>query len=77
MKPEDTPLNTIRTSRPAQDALKEGGYHTLGDLTRSTERDVLRLHGMGPKALGILRQVMQEHGLSFATEDEKTEGKGK
>jgi len=59
----DTPLP--KTSRPAQSALEAVGVHTLEDLEAWTERDVLALHGMGPKALRILREAMAEHGLAF------------
>lgn len=52
---------------PATNALKAAGYHRLEDLTRITEADLRKLHGMGPKALGILKQALTERGLSFAT----------
>ncbi|MDA0814992.1 MAG: DNA-binding protein [Chloroflexi bacterium] len=58
-----TPLP--KTSRPAQGALEEVGVHTLEDLAHWTERDVLALHGMGPKALRILREAMAERDLAF------------
>lgn len=54
-----------KTSEPAARALANAGYRSLEDLTRVTEADVLRLHGMGPKAVRILREAMTEKGLSF------------
>jgi hypothetical protein len=54
-------------SRPAQRALANA---RIGDLTALAERreaEVAGLHGMGPKALGILRDAMAAQGLSFAT----------
>lgn len=78
MAPEEgIPLNTIRTGKPAQQALAAAGYKELADLTNVTERELLQLHGMGPKALGILREALQKEGLSFATENEETKRKGK
>ncbi|MEX2374108.1 MAG: DNA-binding protein [Dehalococcoidia bacterium] len=59
----DTPLP--KTSRPAQSALEAVGIHTLEHLAQWTERDVLALHGMGPKAIRILREAMAERGLPF------------
>jgi hypothetical protein len=35
-------------------------------LTRVTEADLLKLHGMGPKGIRILRSALAERRLSFA-----------
>lgn len=53
---------------PALSALEHAGYFNLDDLTRLTESEVANLHGMGPKALGILRETLAERGQSFAPE---------
>lgn len=58
-----TPLP--KTSAPAQRALDSIGVASLEDLTRHTEKEVLALHGMGPKAIRILREAMSAHGLGF------------
>ncbi|MCW5714274.1 MAG: hypothetical protein KIT43_07180 [Bauldia sp.] len=55
-----------KTSRPAAGALAEAGIASLEDLARRTEQEVLELHGMGPKAFGLLKAAMAEKGLSFA-----------
>ncbi len=55
-----------KTSGPAQRALEQAGYTHLEQLTQVTETELLKLHGMGPKALGILRAALAEKGLSFA-----------
>lgn len=51
---------------PATDALVAAGYTRLEQLTRVTERDIKQLHGVGPKAITILRATLAEQGLSFA-----------
>ena len=51
---------------PATRALVNAGYLRLEQLTEVTEADLAKLHGMGPKALGILRTALAERGLSFA-----------
>jgi predicted Fe-Mo cluster-binding NifX family protein len=51
---------------PARRALTGAGYTRLEQLTRVSEAEILKLHGMGPKAAGILRQALQDRGLSFA-----------
>jgi uncharacterized protein YdhG (YjbR/CyaY superfamily) len=63
---------------PARSALEEAGYTKLKQLTRVTERELIKLHGMGPKALGILREELNAKGLSFAAESKpklKTEAR--
>jgi uncharacterized protein YdhG (YjbR/CyaY superfamily) len=50
---------------PARNALEHAGYSMLRQLTRVTEADLAHLHGMGPKALGILREALKAKGWSF------------
>jgi len=52
---------------PARSALEHAGYSKLKQLTRVTEKELAKLHGMGPKALGILRETLEAKGMSFAT----------
>ncbi|BDP44136.1 hypothetical protein DAETH_41050 (plasmid) [Deinococcus aetherius] len=54
-----------RLGAPAQRALSRAGITTLADLARHTEAEVARLHGMGPKALGVLRAALADRGLAF------------
>jgi hypothetical protein len=54
-----------KTSGPAKNALLAAGYKHLEDLTKATEAEIARLHGMGPKAMGILKTAMAERGLTF------------
>jgi DNA-directed RNA polymerase alpha subunit len=53
---------------PARRALEQAGYTHLEQLTHVTERELARLHGMGPKAIGRLREALAERGLAFAPE---------
>jgi len=50
---------------PATRALEAAGYTHLEQLTKVTEAELGQLHGMGPKALRILRETLQAQGLSF------------
>lgn len=54
-----------KTSRPAERALATVDVFKLADLARFTEKEIADLHGMGPKALGILKVEMARHGLRF------------
>jgi hypothetical protein len=53
-------------AKPAQRALAGAGYNSLEQLSRVSEKELLALHGMGPKALRLLREALAEKGLSFA-----------
>ena len=54
-----------KTSQPATRALNNAGYTRLEQLTKISEKDLGKLHGMGPKALGILKQALKEKGMRF------------
>jgi DNA-directed RNA polymerase alpha subunit len=51
---------------PATRALAAAGYTTLSQLTGVRERELLALHGVGPKAVRLLREALAERGLRFA-----------
>lgn len=51
---------------PATRALTGVGILTLRDVAAWTEHDLLALHGVGPRAVEILREHLAEAGLSFA-----------
>lgn len=53
-------------SAPARRALLAAGYTRLEQFANVRAADVLRLHGMGPKALDRLRSALAENGISFA-----------
>jgi len=50
---------------PARSALEHAGYSKLKQLTKVSEAELGQLHGMGPKALGILRETLETRGWSF------------
>lgn len=52
---------------PARSALEHAGYTKLKQLTKVSEAELGQLHGMGPKALGILRETLEAKGWSFKT----------
>ena len=51
--------------RPARQALAANGIDRLEQLTEMSEADLLALHGVGPKAVALLRQTLAERGLAF------------
>ena len=63
MKPSLDELPKI--GAPATRALNGAGYTKLRELAGVPRADLAKLHGMGPKALGILQAALAEHDLSL------------
>jgi DNA-directed RNA polymerase alpha subunit len=63
VKPETGFL--AKLSNPARSALEAEGITTLTQLAQYSEREILKLHGMGPRSLPTLRNELMAAGLSF------------
>ncbi len=50
---------------PATRALTGAGYHTLDRLAGVPAAELLALHGVGPKAIRILSEVLAERGQAL------------
>jgi predicted flap endonuclease-1-like 5' DNA nuclease len=48
--------------------LADAGYTDLRQLTSVTARELLAIHGVGPKAVRILREALAAEGLAFRDE---------
>ena len=57
---------------PAERALANAGIKSLKHLTKFSEAEIKQLHGVGPNALGKLRQALAEDGLSFRERPQKS-----
>jgi len=55
-----------RIGKPATRALLAAGVLTLTDVAARSEAELLALHGVGPRAIGILREALAERGLELA-----------
>ena len=62
-----------KISQPAVRALASIGCYRLDQVAKVSERELRVLHGMGPKAIGILRDALAERGLAF---NEQPSGRG-
>ena len=51
--------------KPATNALLLAGFTHLEQFTTVSEKEILKLHGVGPKAVRTLREALHEKGLSF------------
>lgn len=47
---------------PALRALHAAGYLTLDEITKTTQAELLQLHGMGPKAVRIINEALVGSG---------------
>jgi hypothetical protein len=59
------PTDLPKLAAPARRALLAAGYSSLEDLTEVSEAEVMKLHGMGSNAMRVLREALEERGLSF------------
>jgi hypothetical protein len=50
---------------PAERAFAQAGYTRLEQFAQVSEKDLLRLHGVGPKAVRILRAELAARNLAF------------
>ncbi|MFY0779327.1 RNA polymerase alpha subunit C-terminal domain-containing protein [Peribacillus simplex] len=62
-KPEEGFLSLL--SAPARRALEHNGVTSLQQLTKYSEKEILKFHGMGPASLPKLRAALETNGLSF------------
>lgn len=51
--------------RPATSALLGIGVTSLAEVAQRSERELLALHGVGPRAVRILREALAERGETF------------
>ncbi|MGW6146372.1 RNA polymerase alpha subunit C-terminal domain-containing protein [Bacillus mycoides] len=62
-KPREGFLSLL--SAPARRALEHHEIHTLEELSKYSEKEILKLHGIGPASLPKLRTALEDKGLSF------------
>jgi DNA-directed RNA polymerase alpha subunit len=67
MKEADQNYPFGKLGNPAQRALANAGIKTLEELSKLTEKELLRLHGVGKSSLPVLRAAMATKGLSFTS----------
>ena len=61
-----TPLDALpKIGAPATRALAEAGYDSLYKLAGVPQVELASLHGMGPTALRLIAQALEEHGLAL------------
>lgn len=56
-------LSTL--SAPARRALENNGIHTVKQLAKFTEKEILTFHGMGPASIPTLKIALKKANLEF------------
>ena len=59
---------TRNLGRSANRELDGAGYFRLEQVAKVSEKELMKLHGVGPKAIERLREALFEKGLSFSEE---------
>lgn len=52
--------------RPAAGAFVHAGYRSIDDLAGRSRKELAALHGVGPKALRIIQELLEADGRSLA-----------
>ncbi len=58
-------VDELDLSVRSANCLKNANIHTLGDLVRRTEKDMLETKNFGRKSLDEVQEILSEHGLSL------------
>jgi hypothetical protein len=58
----------VKLSQPALRALAGAGIQNLKQLSKFSEAEIKKLHGMGPNGINQLRIALAAKGLSFTKE---------
>jgi predicted flap endonuclease-1-like 5' DNA nuclease len=66
MTPEDSEF-PLSIGKVATRELAGHGITRFDQLTDVSESELSKIHGVGPKAIGILRAELSARGLSFRT----------
>jgi hypothetical protein len=60
---------SAKLGQPALRAFELAGYTRLEQFTQVRAAELEKLHGVGPKAIRLLRDLLAERGWSFADGD--------
>ncbi len=65
MKQQEQVNDLPKLSAPAHRALAGAKIATLADVSKHTEAELAKLHGMGPTGIKALKVALAEKGLAF------------
>ena len=58
-------------SNPARNALLHHGIDTIQKLSNYTEKEIMKIHGIGKASLPTFKKSLEEQGLTFKLDDPK------
>jgi DNA-directed RNA polymerase alpha subunit len=58
-------------SNPARNALLHHGIDTIQKLSNYTEKEIMKIHGIGKASLPTFKKSLEEQGLTFKQDDSK------
>ncbi|UCC72439.1 MAG: DNA-directed RNA polymerase subunit alpha [Gemmatimonadota bacterium] len=61
----DRPLEEFDISVRSRHTLEKGNIHTLGDIARRSEDEILQIENFGRKSLQEVEDLLRAHGLRF------------
>jgi DNA-directed RNA polymerase alpha subunit len=56
-------------SNPARNALLHYGIDSIEKLSSYTEKEILKLHGVGKASLPAFKKALEDEGLAFKQEE--------
>ena len=66
----DTPVDALDLSVRAINGMRMASVRTIGELTRKSEADILRVHNIGNLTLAEIRNKLSERGLHLGMADD-------
>lgn len=54
-----------KIGRPATSALHYVGIYTLEQVSEHTQKEIVAMHGVGPKAIRILSETLEEASMMW------------
>jgi len=67
--PIDNELSRLKIGQPACRALASIQVTCLKDLLNKTDKQLLSLHGFGPRALMIIKEALSKEGLNLKKDE--------
>jgi DNA-directed RNA polymerase alpha subunit len=62
-EPKDDFLSSL--SAPARRALENNGITSIKELSKFSEKEILKFHGIGKSTIPILKRELENNGLLF------------
>lgn len=73
MRLGDKPIDELELTVRSYNCLKNAKIHTLGELARKTESELLQSRNFGRKSLNEIKELLAEFGLRLGMRDDDGE----